>query len=118
VVPALAGGVAVAVGSGAVVALDGADGSAVVPVPAPAPAPGVLLGSGTDEPPGTVPEPPDRVGSGVRAGGAPDPSAEPPQEVPLPGSFLTTAASGLPATSSTTVTVPMASANTSPASRA
>ena len=79
---------------------------------------GVLLGSGEAVPP-PVPEdaPPEWAGSGTvgwRWGWFDVPVEPPISEVPLPGSSLTTAVSGLPATSSTAVTVPIARTNTSP----
>jgi hypothetical protein len=46
------------------------------------------------------------------------PVEPPPSEVPLPGSFLTTAATGLPAISSAAVTTPIARTNTRPVVRA
>lgn len=61
----------------------------------------------------------DAPGVGVRlSAGSGVPAVPPPTEVPLPGSFLTTAATGLPAISSTAVTVIIARANTRPVARA
>ncbi|MDO0937647.1 hypothetical protein QQY66_40180 [Streptomyces sp. DG2A-72] len=61
----------------------------------------------------------DAPGVGVRlSAGLGVPAVPPPTEVPLPGSFLTTAATGLPMISSTAVTVTIARANTRPVARA
>jgi hypothetical protein len=61
----------------------------------------------------------DVPGVGVRlSAGLGVPAVPPPTEVPLTGSFLTTAATGLPVISSTAVTVTIARANTRPVARA
>lgn len=61
----------------------------------------------------------DASGVGVPLSAGPGvPAVPPPTEVPLPGSFLTTAATGLPMISSTAVTVTIARANTRPVARA
>jgi hypothetical protein len=61
----------------------------------------------------------DAPGVGVPLGdGLGVPVEPPPREVPLPGSLLTTAATGLPAISSAAVTTPIARTKTRPVVRA
>ncbi|WP_210579767.1 hypothetical protein [Streptomyces sp. GESEQ-4] len=80
---------------------------------------GAILASGEAELPVCGAEPLDAPGVGVRvSAGSGVPAVPPPTEVPLPGSFLTTAATGLPMISSTAVTVSIARANTRPVARA
>jgi hypothetical protein len=80
---------------------------------------GAALASGEAEPPVCGAEPLDALVPGVTLSAGPRlPAEPPPTEVPLPGSFLTTAATGLPAISSTAVTVTIARANTRPVARA
>lgn len=80
---------------------------------------GAALACGEAEPPVCDAAPLDAPGVGVRLSAGPGvPAVPPPTEVPLPGSFLTTAATGLPVISSTAVTVTIARANTRPVARA
>ena len=80
---------------------------------------GAALASGEAELPVCGAAPLDAPGVGVRLSAGPGvPAVPPPTEVPLPGSFLTTAATGLPMISSTAVTVTIARANTRPVARA
>lgn len=81
---------------------------------------GAALASGEAELPVCGAPPLDAPGvGGVRLAAGPGVPAEPPPtEVPLPGSFLTTAATGLPMISSTAVTMTIARANTRPVARA
>jgi hypothetical protein len=81
--------------------------------------PGAALTSGEAELLVCGAVPLDASGMGVGLSADPGVPAEPPPtEVPLPGSLLTTAAIGLPAISSTAVTVTIARANTRPVARA
>ncbi|WP_369171236.1 hypothetical protein AB5J49_26560 [Streptomyces sp. R28] len=80
---------------------------------------GAALTSGEAEPAVCGAVPLDAPGVGARLSAGPGVPAEPPPtEVPLPGSFLTTAVTGLPMISSTAVTVIIARANTRPVARA
>ncbi|MFC7266468.1 hypothetical protein [Streptomyces lutosisoli] len=80
---------------------------------------GAALAPGEAELPVCGAEPLDAPGVGVTLSAGPRlPAEPPPTEVPLPCSFLTTAATGLPMMSSPAVTVTIARANTRPVARA
>jgi hypothetical protein len=83
------------------------------------PASGSALADGEAVPPEYDPALLDVSGVGVGLfEGACVPAEPPPSEVPVPDSFLTAAAIGLPMISSPTVTVTIARANTRPVARA
>ncbi|MCD9875400.1 hypothetical protein [Streptomyces guryensis] len=80
---------------------------------------GAALASGKAEPAVCGAVPLDAPEVGVRLSPGPGVPAEPPPtEVPLPGSFLTAAATGLTMITSTAVTVIIARANTRPVAKA